>query len=75
MVKHEQRNQVVLRVLKFLKPPNPDDAVVQKEGEPLKRYDPAQKIESVWMAKTTSKYLTPSFLEPLEQRYLTGDSR
>lgn len=71
MIEHEQRNRVALRVLKFLEHPNPGDAVVQKEGELLKRYHPLQKIETVWMARGTPSFITPSSLKLLEQTYLS----
>ncbi|KAJ3545684.1 hypothetical protein NMY22_g2333 [Coprinellus aureogranulatus] len=70
MIEHRGGQQVVLRVLKFLKPPNPDDLVVQKEGELLKKWSHVKKREQVWMAAPRTKWITPSSLKMLEETYL-----
>lgn len=77
MIRHEERNRIVLRVLKFLRPHNPSDAVMQKEGELLKKYDPVRKVEAVWMAGRDSDLLKPplqSALKRLEQTYIANSS-
>ena len=61
---------MAMRVLKFLKPPNPGDPVVQEEGKLLKRYDPTNKVEQPWMAMRTPKYITPPSLKLLEETYI-----
>jgi hypothetical protein len=67
----ELRNKVVVRILKFLKPPNPSDLVVQQEGELIKRYDYRDKVESTWVANAP-KFMSPSSLALLEETYLSG---
>lgn len=58
MVLEGTHKRIVLRVLKFLKPPNPGDEVVQKEGELLKQYDIAAKVERVWKARSDTRFIT-----------------
>ncbi|TEB20636.1 hypothetical protein FA13DRAFT_207056 [Coprinellus micaceus] len=70
----ELRNKVVLRVLKFLKPPKPGDLVVQQEGELLKRYDHRDKVEATWVANAPN-FMSPSSLALLEETYLPPESR
>ncbi|KAJ3545690.1 hypothetical protein NMY22_g2331 [Coprinellus aureogranulatus] len=71
MIEHQGKQRVVLRVLRFLKPPNPGDPITQEEGELLKKWDPVKKLEQVWMASSGSKWMTPSNLKLLEETYLT----
>jgi hypothetical protein len=57
-------------VLKYIKPPNPGDAVVQEEGELLKKYNPIDRVEVPWVARFIPKFLTPSSLKLLEEAYI-----
>lgn len=65
------QGKVVLRVLKFLKPPSPDDIVTQKEGELLKKYDRTVMAERPWMSRSLPKFMTPSSLQLLKETYLS----
>lgn len=73
MVRHGGRNCVVVRLLKYMRPPNLGDEVVQKEGELMKQYDPIAKVETVWM-NTKRGFLSPSWLEELARTYISTDS-
>ncbi|TEB20619.1 hypothetical protein FA13DRAFT_1779746 [Coprinellus micaceus] len=64
------QSRVVVRVLKYIKPPNPGDAVVQEEGELLKKYNPIDRVEVPWVARFIPKFLTPSSLKLLEEAYI-----
>ncbi|KAJ3525703.1 hypothetical protein NMY22_g10466 [Coprinellus aureogranulatus] len=70
MIEHRGKKRVVLRVLKFLKPPDPNDSVVQEEGSLLKKFHRAKNVETVWMAGTQTRFITPSSLKLLEETYL-----
>lgn len=70
MIRHEGRNRVVLRVLKFLKPPNPNDMVFQEEGKLLKKYHPSYATEDLWMAGERTKFISLSSMQLLEKTYL-----
>ncbi|KAJ3525702.1 hypothetical protein NMY22_g10465 [Coprinellus aureogranulatus] len=70
MIEHKGKKRVVLRVLKFLKPPDPNDSVVQEEGSFLKKFHREKKVETVWMAGTQTRFITPSSLELLKETYL-----
>jgi hypothetical protein len=61
-------------VLKYIKPPNPGDAVVQEEGELLKKYCPVNKVEEPWVSLVIPKFITPSSLKLLEEAYISKDS-
>lgn len=70
----EKRDHAVVRILKYVQPPNPGDEVVQKEGELMKQYDPVEKVETVWTS-SRKNFLTPLLLEELARAYLSKDSR
>ena len=67
-------SRVVIRVFKYLKPPNPGDTVVQKEGELLTKYDPVDKVAKPWVSRVIPKSITPSSLKLLEHAYISKDS-
>lgn len=71
MIWHEKRSCVVLRILKFLRPPNPNDIVVQEEGELLKTYHSRDGSETPWMVDRPLKFMTPSSVKLLEETYLS----
>ena len=70
----ELHKKVGLRVLKFLKPPNPSDRVVQQGGELLKIYNHGDKVERPWI-RNAPKAISPSSLALLEETYLPADAR
>ena len=73
-VRRGSKIRLVIRVLKYLKPPNPEDTVVQKEGELLTKYDPVDKVTKPWVSKSIPKFITPSSLKLLEHAYISKDS-
>ncbi|KAJ3511784.1 hypothetical protein NMY22_g15542 [Coprinellus aureogranulatus] len=74
MIEHKGKKRVVLRVLKFLKPPDPNDSVVQEEGSFLKKFHRERKVETVWMAGTQTRFITPSSFKLLEETYLPNST-
>ncbi|KAJ3517413.1 hypothetical protein NMY22_g13974 [Coprinellus aureogranulatus] len=70
MIEKGAKKRVVLRVLKFLKPPNSGDLAVQREGEFLRKWNFLKKVEQVWMAGPRTKWIPPSSLKLLEETYL-----
>ena len=65
-------DRIVMRVLKFIQPPNIHDDFVQQEGELLKRYDPDTQTHAVWSVQPgLLKWLSPRSRKMLEDRYLS----
>jgi hypothetical protein len=56
-----------MRVLEFVKPPNPDDALFQVEGELVKKLDLKTKLERPWICK--SRTIGPSSMKALVEAY------
>jgi hypothetical protein len=63
----QKRRQVVMRVLEFVSPPNPDDAVFQVEGELVKRVDQKNNLERPWICK--SHTISPFSMKALVEAY------
>ena len=72
----KNHSRVVIRVLKYIKPPVSLDAasVVQKEGELLTKYNPVNKVEEPWVSTGLPKILTPSSLKLSENTYIRKGS-
>jgi hypothetical protein len=56
-----------MRVLDFVRPPNPDDAVFQVEGELVKRLDQKTNLERPWLCMTST--IGPSSMKALVEAY------
>ena len=67
----EISNRVVIRVLKFIQPPNIDDKFVQKEGELLKQYNSKEETEWIWeRSPNRLKWLSETSRKVLEDAYV-----
>jgi hypothetical protein len=62
--------RVVMRVLEFVNPPNPDDTVFQIEGELVKKFDPKTKLERTWYCMSAA--IAPSSMRILEEACLVS---
>jgi hypothetical protein len=50
-IRQGSQSRVVIRVLEYIEPPSLGDAVVQEEGELLKKYCPINKVEEPWVSR------------------------
>jgi hypothetical protein len=58
-----------MRVVKFVRPPSPDDQVFQVEGELVKRFNPKTKLERPLYMPNVSRFISPSSMKILEETY------
>jgi hypothetical protein len=66
----QEEPRLVLRLLKFIKPPNPDDKVFQKEGELVKIYSALRGIERPFTR--SASLLSEESFRVLKDKYCTN---